>query len=548
MRDFLLKVEAVNIYRYVGRTNDLSTVRGSGLTLLYATQKGTLEALLMQGEDPVNVQFEEIQAGASTGIFRFPAVDMTAAEDVGDKVRQALCRDLPEGVVDGVKPQYATFVVSVEPDSDKAEAYSRAMRRLTAKGRIEQLQTPTLRFPAWNEGTEAGVCVLDGVSPTFQKLCEGSLEDVRSLNKAEIGMAPGTLAAREFGRNLRQKRFYLDELGVNADDEDSPLRHPFSKSFEEICFFPPQGLSRLEGKIAVIYIDGNRFGEAKAKLSEKKGAERDYEFAEAIKESRRALLRELIALMNQEQQPMDWVGVVKDERRNQWTANECYRLETLLWGGDELIWVVPAWQGLAVLRLFYQHFARHQSSESWPFHRSKASISHAAGVVFGNHKSPIARIKSMAYDLCELAKGTSRDKDLIAYEVMESFDYPTEAMETYRARGIPRGVADPWMPLTVEGLGVLLDEFAAVEGGLAKRQLYALIRRLHAATDEQENRRRAETACRELPETPAARRAISRLRKEGGMDPVAMWQHLANLWDYVVPDTDREEGGAHGGS
>src|SRR5439155_23707913 len=104
------------------------------------------------------------------------------------------------------------------------------------------------------------------------------------------------------------------------------------------------------------------------------------------------------------------------QEKDLWTSPRgYYRLETLLWGGDELIWVVPAWQGWKILSLFYRQ------STNWNF--AAQPLTHAAGMVFCHHNAPIHSITALAKTLAEVAKEKSRDQNLFAYLVLESFDH-----------------------------------------------------------------------------------------------------------------------------
>jgi hypothetical protein len=72
------------------------------------------------------------------------------------------------------------------------------------------------------------------------------------------------------------------------------------------------------------------------------------------------------------------------------------RLEILLWGGDEMTLVVPAWQGWRVMRLFYEK-ARHLQFKGLP-------LSQRAAMIFCHHDAPILLIRQLAEDLLGLTK------------------------------------------------------------------------------------------------------------------------------------------------
>jgi hypothetical protein len=114
----------------------------------------------------------------------------------------------------------------------------------------------------------------------------------------------------------------------------------------------------LHHKMAVIYLDGNGFGKLQNELCL---TQADQErFDETVRGYRRKMLKALIHKM--ESEPEDWFTS---------DAEKKFRLETLLWGGDEIIRVVPSWQGWRTLAFFYEQ------SKEWNFdehHLSHASL------------------------------------------------------------------------------------------------------------------------------------------------------------------------------
>jgi len=92
------------------------------------------------------------------------------------------------------------------------------------------------------------------------------------------------------------------------------------------------------------------------------------------------------------------------------------RFELLQWGGDELLFVVPAWLGLPVLQQFFRQVY------TW---RDKP-LTHSAGMVLCPRKTPIARAQKLAEELTDWCKLHSRKEDLYATLILESIDYPTQ--------------------------------------------------------------------------------------------------------------------------
>ena len=154
------------------------------------------------------------------------------------------------------------------------------------------------------------------------------------------------------------------------------------------------------------------------------------------------------------------------------------RIETLLWGGDELIWVVPAWLGWNALCLFYQQAKTHIKFRG-------GTLKHAAGLVFCHHNAPIHRVKSLAHDLAELAKEQNRDSNLIAYQVLKSFDHVGMDLDGYRGK-MTKGITTP------HGLLVAAENMQEIDKqvrilkckDLPKRKVYQIVEELRNNHDK----------------------------------------------------------------
>ena len=118
----------------------------------------------------------------------------------------------------------------------------------------------------------------------------------------------------------------------------------------------------------------------------------------------------------------DLLDVVRTDA--DWKNGEAIRLETLLWGGDEIVWVTPAWRGWRLLTMFYE------SAKAWQL--LGKSVTHSAGLVFCHHKAPIHEIVHLAKELNGMVKEKGRRqkaRNLFAYQVLESFDHIGRALD-----------------------------------------------------------------------------------------------------------------------
>ena len=74
------------------------------------------------------------------------------------------------------------------------------------------------------------------------------------------------------------------------------------------------------------------------------------------------------------------------------------RIETLMWGGDELIWAVPAWCALDAVQFFFDQ------SADWRDPIRNKRLTHAIGMVLCSHNAPIRGIVQLARELADHAK------------------------------------------------------------------------------------------------------------------------------------------------
>ena len=118
---------------------------------------------------------------------------------------------------------------------------------------------------------------------------------------------------RKYGL-VKKRTFYKKVTGIDAK---------YSQDLGELSESAKKGI--LDGKIAFIYIDGNGFGDIQ-RGSKTAGVQK--QFDENTRHGREKLLT---AILEQIRNNPDWL-----------TDDGKVRIETLLWGGDEIIWVVPS--------------------------------------------------------------------------------------------------------------------------------------------------------------------------------------------------------------
>lgn len=334
-----------------------------------------------------------------------------------------------------------------------------------------------------------------------------------------------------------------------------------------------RALARLDGKLAVLYADGNGFAALQERLLRRDASARRQLLGETSDSSVPTLQREIDRLMRVYRgellarllyegwcRPSEWVNDRRKDAEGQ-PVEPAIRLETLLWGGDEILWVMPAWLGWRVVELFnarsHGHAPRRldgdkdsdapsawdpdeaQPGSAWSL--DGKPLHHGFGLVFCAANAPIARVQRLARHLGDAAKAVDRGRSLIAYEVLESFDHLGNDPDGHRAERCPPGL-DP-ADLVVDGADVtafLEAVEAARAAGLPRRRLKRLADDLHTRDVLLEDLEKRLFDGLDPSVGGAVREAVDKLARVVSRRPAA-WVHLEALWDYVLPPPDAAE-------
>ncbi len=493
MPNYLLRFEGVNLDSFVFDTDRLPTIRGGSLLLLRAV--GEVETWL-RDEGSIS-GLETVSRGASAGLFRFAAADAGAAESARALVEHRLGED--------PRLCHATFVVDVVLESSEAvDGFRLDAERLLAKNRFRQMRAPSVAMPVAPGAKEP--CAVDRIRPAV-----ATQAAPRSGDQEKVS-ASVAVRTRE-GRKAKQE-FYDIETGKVWSHP-----RPFAFDFHQIADDPKRG--SLHGKMAVLHLDGNSFGAIQRQ--ECTTWELQKEFDQALRGYRRELLKDLLTEIDGRS---DWL----------W-KDTTYRFETLLWGGDEMIWVVPAWHGWWLLSFALERMA------GWKF--KGEPLHHAAGLVFCHAKAPIRRITKLAEALTGLAKAVGKARDnprsTAAYQVLESFDLAPESFAAFRAKRSPAGAAEQ---LIVDGGNArqLAESIQTLGSALPRGKVYRAV----AELAKEPPGGRAEIAeieiLRGIAKANGVETALAEL-EQASASPAAAWFHLAELWDYLVdfsPETETE--------
>jgi len=391
---YLLRVEAVNLCNFVYDTNKIQPMRGGGFLLLDSVQKLAEEDSNKSKPSFSGVSLEKITTGASIGLFSF-----NASHDDAQKVADAVLENLNKAT-----QNHATFVIDWVPSGGN-ETFKEDLALLEAKNRWRQYQQPTLVIPMPNQSLAE--CEIDGVRPAgSNKLKSSESVYFRTVE----------------GSKLRQRIYNRILKPDNCDHEFTDDLHELSSDKTK---------ENLNDKIAFIYLDGNKFGKIKSlKCST---ASQLTDFSNLVESVRRTFLGSLLS---------------QTASDSDFKTNDRIRLETLLWGGDELEIIVPAWKGWQVLQELYKHLGTASFDG--------IDLTHAGGVVFCNCKAPILQVRAMAHALAEIVKDAVAFKDdfenieNISHDkhnafhalVLESFDTISTDVTTFADSWYGKGTFD----------------------------------------------------------------------------------------------------------
>jgi hypothetical protein len=450
-KTFVMRAEGVNFAATMDDTHDLSTVRGAGLALL------EIGGVLERGLDAAGIHNgRQILSGASQAAIEFQADEDTARAALAS-VRAALGKDGPQG-----EPfPHLSFVVDLAEGQGEA-----ALDYAEARNHARQLRQWTMPLPP-RASFETGFDPFDRARPATVKV---RLPRGKVGEGTEGSVSPSVASRREYGRKMRQA-FYGKEAKQVAKDL------AFVDSFGDLVEDPPARMPlSLRSRMAVFYADGNAFG----KIREVLGSET---FGPKLSLLRRALLATIL----------DWFRAGLESRQHEAFARDGdLRIETLLWGGDEMIFVVPSWLAFALVEGFFA------STRAWSIDAQQ--LTHSVGVVVCDLKTPIRQARQLAKEVAETVKqalGTRRE-NAVGIEIFESIAPPDRELSAHRARSY---ALDPSDEVALAGLARALafpgDDFAKLrvrmrevsggketnDVGLPRSQLYRAIKAVRAVPE-----------------------------------------------------------------
>jgi hypothetical protein len=456
MTSWLVRVEGVNFDATVYDTNDLSTVRGGSLALLKLGEEVAAALRKIGIAKP-----ELVYSGASQCVFTFDRSGDEAS--VAQAVRSAITerlRSMPGGPNQPPLAQM-TIVIDIAKLPDRnPQTEDKALKQAEARNHTQQFRGWTIA-PLPFDPLARQADPFDRVRPASEmtRLPHDKVNDPYGDDQhgQRCELSVSVARRRDYGRRARQS-FYAEELTGSSDDLIRMLtnsRHDprimFADSFQDIVaggeqlrrVLPPA----LENKIAVVYADGNSFG--KIREDKKVGPKR---FSKEIGPLRRKLLAAVLRwYLRGIDDPRYREAFAVEGATQQGKRRLGLRLETLLWGGDELVFVMPAWLVFGFLRGFFDETA------GWQIDHFR--LTHAVGVVIAHVKTPIRQMQQIAKEAANMAKDAGlRDTNSVTFEIFESLAPPDTGLAGQRATMF--GAAEDELERLTRWLAIPGEEFA----------------------------------------------------------------------------------------
>jgi hypothetical protein len=451
----------MNLDNMFGDCEDLNTTRGGSLAVL----RIGAEVARQLGDKVIRV----VSSGSSQGLLLMKGESRT---DVEQTVRTAL-GGLP-------LTEHATVMVTACEFDEGSFARQRA--ELKAGMRWSQMRSPSVVYPRLHG---ALVCDIDKVRPALRR---PDLE--RKQNQSDF-----TYARRKRGRE--QKKALVREILSEA----APADFDVVSELGELAADKEGRFGGLADKLAVLRFDGNHFGK-RADGCVSPDAIRD--FSETTQAQQIRYFRALVPPITDQA----W-----------WTADgqRKLRLEIVVYGGDEVTLVTPAWLGWKALRVFYEQAAGWQP------------LTYSGGLVFCHRNAPIHAIKRLATDLADEAKERGGRDNFAIYQALESFDAIGEDLDDFLARRY-RFTEGRGTFLGLKEIALIDDNMEYWRATLSRRKLHALVQGLERGRKVNVEEGIAELVESKSPGSDEALQAVKALRSRLGD---AALLHILELWDYA---------------
>jgi hypothetical protein len=574
----LLWLEGVNFTETLQDTTTLSVIRGASLALLAAPD---IALSFLQRHAP-DAGYEKLFGGASIALFR---ANRTADAICADA--EALLKHLhdyeEEPDKTGAKPPLAHLRFVVGTAADEGTAAGPALAQ--ARARAAQLSGHLPRR-AQEPGQEPCLFSQQRVADTMLKLSQDHAARFGAKTE-KVPVSRSALARWYYGRDQRQN-FYLsrpalrERLGAfrltdnlqDMVDLSSRAERPGTSDCERYGNSLPFALF---DKLALVYADGNGFGHIRRAMGGTPEALAQFS-TQADEVVSQALAAAFGIIAGEARARHRAAAVFHNAEAERPEDQDQLRFETLLYGGDEIAFVAPAWFGLAMAAEFFTAVQNKAVTWKQGCQEFCAPLTFSMGLALVNVKMPIRASYELAEALSKSCKPKAVDSDAtipldqvrknrLAIHAFEGIEPPGNGLQALRNGlfgetrimhgGEPSrySIAHPLLALDGDSFARDLAHFAALkaDGSLPRSQLFRML----AAAQWPDRDGVGFGAQRKLNETPSNAAAAKLFKAympghgagrlpgfaaclaDNNKAAMAAWL-MTHLWDYVAPLKDAE--------
>ncbi len=223
----------------------------------------------------------------------------------------------------------------------------------------------------------------------------------------------------------------------------------FAEDFEQIVSDPPESLPlSVASNMCVLNMDGNGFGTLRGGARDVAAYKRFSGYLDILKAGMLARI-------------LTWIAGTAQMR-----TGDVARFETLLWGGDEFTFVVPASAGWELACVIHDAVKGWVTPEGTP-------MTFATGLAFGPHNAPIRDLRKAAEDLANAAKGAKPEAawQAVAYESVDRVHFSPAG---YRADWLGGAVDEGQFSIPAEAAIGWPGQVEAMLGGISRSALHDL--------------------------------------------------------------------------
>jgi hypothetical protein len=259
-------------------------------------------------------------------------------------------------------------------------------------------------------------------------------------------------------------------------------------------------------KMAVVHADGAGFGAALLEL-QKKGADAGLKlFSDRAQALQKAIVDSAVA----------WAAG--------WSSGGVLQFEVLMAGGDDLLFVLPAWRLFDLLGRFHDWTARETIEGN--------SVHFRLGAIVADRRTPIRQTTALAFEAVDTLRASQLAGSLFCVDVFESAAPPMDGLSAHRKRLYGSAYSDSLQAWQLAQADTLAHNLRALRAGgdniLPRSQIYRALRGLPDLSSA------GETVSKNL-EHYGERTGGAKTLTLGGVHTKNPALHLAwaaQLWDY----------------